>query len=37
MTSLVLKAQSSMKYFSVAAATLLGLGVTSKNEQVKHE
>jgi len=36
MTSLVLKAQSPCEIFSRAAtATLLALGVTSKNEQVK--
>jgi len=34
MTSLVLKAQSPCE-ISPAAATLLGLGVTYKNEQVK--
>jgi len=35
MTSLVLKVQSPCEIFSPAAATLLGLGITSKNEQVK--
>ena len=35
MMSLQLKAQSSCEIFSAATATLLGLGVMSKNEQVK--
>jgi len=35
MTPLVLKAQSPCEIFPPTAATLLGLGVTSKNEQVK--
>jgi len=36
MTSLVLKKHSHpVEYFPTTAATVLGLGVTSKNEQVK--